>query len=364
MAEAAAGRVPSTTRSTGTSPSGSPAAFSGREPLAAVLPRRVAARRLRRGHRRGRGAGRRRTPGCARRARRGPRWSTAPAWVVGQRVVDATPARAAHRAGRRTHGRRAGSRRSAAGSRAPRPGCCSGTSPQRVLGQYDLLVLDDDAARRRRLLRGRQHPRVGEALRVPAPRLPAVDRDPRGHPPGAVHRGAVDEALLPLAGRERAVVDRSRSDAGSCRRWPAPPTSSAAAATRSTTAASSALLASDEQRGALAQRAGAHVVARGSRQQRDEPARARARRRAGAHGPRPPGPPAEHGHGRVPAEAGRARVEDAPVRGGGGVRRRGRARGGPAGDRRRVAGPGVPAHASTSSARPLDWLARVDGAIS
>jgi uncharacterized protein (DUF2342 family) len=33
----------------------------------------------------------------------------------------------------------------------------------------------------------------------------------------------------------------------------------------------------------------------------------------------------EHGDGRIPAEAGRARVEDAPVRGGRGVRRRSRA---------------------------------------
>ena len=63
----------------------------------------------------------------------------------------------------------------------------------------------------RRLLRGRQHPGAGEAVRVPATRLPAVDRDPRVHAPGAVHGGVVDEAVLPLAGRRDAVVDRSRS---------------------------------------------------------------------------------------------------------------------------------------------------------
>ena len=162
-------------------------------------------------------------------------------------------------------------------------GVLLGYLSQRVLGQYDLLVLDDDAVGRRGLLRRRQRPRVGEALRVPAARLPALDRDPRGHAPGAVHRRAVDEALLPVAGRERAVVDRSR---------PAAARAGARArrrrvAQRPQPARRRRPRRAPRQRGAArraGQRAGADVAARGARQQRDEPARARARRRAGAHG--------------------------------------------------------------------------------
>ncbi len=52
-----------------------------------------------------------------------------------------------------------------------------------------------------RVLRRRQHPRSREALRVPAPRFPSVDRDPRGDPPRPVHGYPVAEAVLPVAGR-------------------------------------------------------------------------------------------------------------------------------------------------------------------
>ena len=159
-------------------------------------------------------------------------------WVVGQRLVDAPPARAAHRAGRRTHGRQPGRahrppgrrHRDRGAARVPRPAGARPVRPARARRRR---------CRRRRLLRRRQHPRAGEALRVPAPRLPALDRDPRGHAPGAVHRGALDEALLPVAGREHAVVDRSRPAPAGAGARPAPPRSSAAGATRSTTAASS-----------------------------------------------------------------------------------------------------------------------------
>ena len=138
--------VPSTTRSTGTLAEKVAASLGGREPLADSLPRRVAARRLRRGHRRGRGARRR----VHRAARPGPR--TGPGrrprgWVDGQRRVDAS-------ACSRPLTARVGERMAHEPGRADRPAgrghrdraCCSATSSQRVLGQYDLLVLDDDAA--------------------------------------------------------------------------------------------------------------------------------------------------------------------------------------------------------------------------
>src|SRR5581483_437204 len=82
---------------------------------------------------------------------------------------------------------------------------------------------------------------------------------------------------------------------------------------------------------------GAHVAARGTRERRHEPPRAASRSRAGAHGARAPGPSRGAGAVRAAAEAPRARDEDAPVRGGRGVRRGGRARGGAARDRRRLA---------------------------
>ena len=124
-----------------------------------------------------------RSPGPARAAGGRPR-----VVGLGQRLVDAPPARAAHRAGRRTHGRQPGrpdrpsgrGHRDRGAARVPRPAGARPVRPARARRRR--------RCRRRRLLRRRQHPRAGEALRVPAPRLPAVDRDPRGHPPGAVHR--------------------------------------------------------------------------------------------------------------------------------------------------------------------------------
>ena len=234
---------------------------------------------------------------------------------------------------------------------------------QRVLGQYDLLVPDDDAlGGRRRLLRRRQRPGAREALRVPPARLPAVDRDPRGHAPGAVHRRAVDEALLPVARRRarsssidpdpRRIVQALARAADEFRSGRNPLDDGGLVA----------LLASDEQRGALAEvqalmslleghgnsvmnQLGREHVAGQARMARVLQAR---RQSAGL---------AAFLH-----KLRRARVEDAPVRGGRGVRRRGRARGrararstprgaAPSGCRR-----------STSSAARRRWLARVDGA--
>ena len=300
------------------------------------------------------------TPGCASPGPARAQVVDRASWVVGQRLVDAPAARAAHRAGRRTHG---GSRVAPIGRRVAgtETGVLLGYLAQRVLGQYDLLVLDDDAAADAVYYVGGNILALEKRFAFRPRDFRLVDRDPRGHPPGAVHRRAVDEALLPVAGREHAVVDRSRpapARAGAGPRGRGVPQRAQPARRRRPRRAARQRRAARRAR----QRAGAHVVARGPRQQRDEPARARARRRSGAHGASPPRAPAERGHGRVPAEARRPRVEDAPVRGGGGVHRRGRARG-------RARAASTPRGGARSScptvdelSRPNDWLARVDGA--
>ena len=176
-------------------------------PALVLLPRRIAARRFLVGH------GDRRATRCrthrAVRTRAGAGAGRRPRVVgVGQRGVDAAPPRAAHGPGRGTDGRQCGGTHRSSNRRhrdrgvvgLPRAAC-----PRSVR-----------LARRRRrrlggcrLLRGRQHPGAREAVRVPAARLPAVDRDPRVHAPGAVHGRVVDEAVLPLVGRRDAGVDRS-----------------------------------------------------------------------------------------------------------------------------------------------------------
>ena len=272
----------------------------------------------------------RRCSACSRRSRR----ASASAWRE--------PGRADRPAGRRHRDRRA--------ARVPRAARARPVRPAR--------------ARRRRAAAdavyyvGRQRPRAREAVRVPPARLPAVDRDPRGHAPGAVHRRAVDEALLPVAGRERARR-RSIPIRGGIVQALAPrrrrdPQRAQPARRRRPRRAPRQRRAARRAR----QRAGADVVARGSRQQRHEPARARARRRAGAHGAGAAGPPPERGHGRVPAEARRSRVEDAPVRGGRDVRRGRRARGRARARSTRRGAARVPADRRRAQpTQPTGWLA-------
>ena len=106
---------------------------------------------------------------------------------LGQHLVDAPPARAAHRA---VGERMAGSRVAPIGRRVAgtETGVLLGYLAQRVLGQYDLLVLDDDAA--------------ADAVYYVGGNILSLEKrfafrratsgsgsDPRGHPPGAVHRG-------------------------------------------------------------------------------------------------------------------------------------------------------------------------------
>ena len=88
----------------------------------------------------------------------------------------------------------------------------------RVLGQYDLLVVEDPAEAvpggpGPRVLRRPERARPREALRVPAEGVPPVARAPRGHPPGAVHRRPVDAGALPRAGRADAGLARPRPEA-------------------------------------------------------------------------------------------------------------------------------------------------------
>ena len=107
--------------------------------------------------------------------------------------------------------------RSPAGWPEPRSASLLGWMSGRVLGQYDLLVIEDEDARGtgHRLLRRAERPRPREALRLPAPRVPAVAGAARGHPPGAVHRHPVDARALPRArrvdGRARSTPTRSSS---------------------------------------------------------------------------------------------------------------------------------------------------------
>ena len=223
-------------------------------------------------------------------------------------------------------------------------GVLLGYLSQRVLGQYDLLVLDDDAA--------------ADAVYYVGGNVLALEKRFAFRPRDfrlwiAIHEvthraqftgvpwmkpyylSLVERALSSIDPDPRRLVQALARAADEFRSGRNPLDDGGLVA----------LLASDEQRGALARRAGADVAARGSRQRGDEPARPRARRRAGPHGAGAPGPPAEHGHGRVPAEAGRARVEDAPVRGGRGVRRRGRAGG-------RAPGRSTPPGAAPSTCPP------------
>ena len=183
-----------------------------RDPFAGVVPLRLADRRLRHGDGRGRRPrrGHDRAP-VARWPGPGPA-RRPPAVGAGQRAGLPAAAPPRPRAARRPGGQPAHRcpSRSPGGSRRPRwglcwPGCRAGCS-----GQYDLLV-DRRRHRRRagpRLLRRPERAEPGEALRLPAPGVPAVARPPRGHPPGPVHRRAVAARALPRPRRAGAEPRR------------------------------------------------------------------------------------------------------------------------------------------------------------
>ena len=174
---------------------------------------------------------------------------------------------------RRAAAARPARRRSRRRSPASRSGTLLGWMSGRVLGQYDLLVVDDE--RRRpgpRVLRRPERARPREALRVPAPGVPSVARAPRGDPPGAVHRRAVDARALPRRWSSR---PRRRST----------PTPSASSTPRRRRRRARRGGRNPLDDGGLVRRAGDARAARGARQDRraDEPARGPRRR---DHGPR------------------------------------------------------------------------------
>ena len=93
-------------------------------------------------------------------------------------------------------------------------GSLLGWMSARVLGQYDLLVVEDNPAEQDIVYYvGTERARSREAVRLPAPRVPAVARAPRDDAPCAVHRRAVDAWLLPVAGRADPWLGRSRPEA-------------------------------------------------------------------------------------------------------------------------------------------------------
>ena len=192
------------------------------------------------GHRRGRGSSSPTTPGCARRARRARRSSTArrgsSANVASmRRLLAPLTARVGERMARSPVapiGRRDRRHRDRRAARLPRAARARPVRPAR--------------ARRRRRAAADAVYYVGGNILALEKRFAFRPRDFRlwiaiheVHPPGAVHRRAVAEALLPLAGRQRARRRSIPIPRASCRRSRARPTSCAAVATRSTTAGSS-----------------------------------------------------------------------------------------------------------------------------
>ncbi len=169
------------------------------------------------------GPGRRRGPGCWSLARPGPGLVTDRAgWVkanVGsfQRLLKPLTDKFEGRIGNVT----GASGPPAAGGRGGRPPRLDG---HRVLGQYDLLVIEDDDDRDDQDVVYYVGPNVlalEKRVRVPAPGVPPVAGPPRGHPPGPVHGRAVAAAALPGPGRPDLRLGRRRPERRSSDALPA-----------------------------------------------------------------------------------------------------------------------------------------------
>ena len=298
---------------------------AGREPFAESYHYDSLDAGLRRAHRAGRGAGRGRAPGCG-------RWPARPGPASTDRAG----------LGRGPTSRRSSgccARSSTSSSSWPRASPLSPLAQQgrRGRGGHDARLDVDPGARpvrpaghrgrgpRRpgpRLLRRPQRPGPREAVRLPAPRVPPVAGAARGHPPGPVHRRAVDARALPRPGRADRSTPSTPTRSGSSTRSAASPRPSAPATTRSTTAAIMALLASPEQRAVLDQvgglmslleghgdvtmdRAGAGLIPSAERF-----GRVLRQRRQNASGPGQAAPAAHRPRGQAqPVRAGRAFIE-------------------------------------------------------
>ena len=189
---------------------------AGREPFAESYHYDSLAARLRRAHRRGRGAGRRgHRPALASPGRPGPGSPTAPA---GSAPTSPRSSGCCGRSPTRLGERMAASaarRRSPAQVAGAEVGQLLGWMSTRVLGQYDLLVIEDEDPDDQDLVYyvGPNVLALEKRFALPAPRVPAVAGAPRGHPPGPVHRRAVAARALPRPRRADARRRRPRSEA-------------------------------------------------------------------------------------------------------------------------------------------------------
>ena len=97
-------------------------------------------------------------------------------------------------------------------------GVLLGYLAQRVLGQYDLLVPDDDGAPGDDAVYyvGRNVLALEKRFAFRPRDFRLLDRDPRGHAPGAVHRRAVDAPVLPRRSSSRRSASSTPTRAGSC----------------------------------------------------------------------------------------------------------------------------------------------------
>ena len=297
----------------------------GTRPARHLLSRGLARVRLRRGHRARPRSSSPSSPASARRARPGPSSSTAPA---GSTPTSARCATSSRRSPTRVGERIARSPFAPIGRTvtATELGVLLGWFSQRVLGQYDLLVPSDDddgaiddavyyvganvLALEKRYAFWPRDFRLWIALhecthRAQFTGVPWL----RPYFLSLVERPARLDRPRPEARRHRGA-HRARGDAAR----PQP-----ARRRRPRRAARHARAPRHDRQGAVADDA-----ARGPRQPRDERARRAPRPRAGAHGARARGPAPHRRHHRVLPQAHRPRGQVAPVRGGGGVRRRDR----------------------------------------
>ena len=291
-------------------------------------------------------------------------------WTAGlgrrERGVDAASPRPAHRQGSGERMARSPIAPVGRSVAATELGVLLGWFSQRVIGQYDLLVPEDgDDRGRRGLLRRTERARPREAVRVPASGVPPLGRDPRGDAPRPSSAASPGCATISssLVGSAMGIVDTDPPDAGAvpgaggrelrqgrnplkkAGSWRCSPTTSTADALARIQALMSVLEGHGNR---VMNELGKVHVAGQDRMARVLRARRAVGRRSTARSTGCLGLDAKMRQ----YEVGERFLERW---------RRGRA----AGDRRGVARPGVPAHASTSCPSPAPgWLASSAGSLS